>query len=63
MTAPFRLAGFDLDAFVASTLAEDLGGPLGHGGRDVTSESVIPAILQKDLRSAIVMSVAWGAGF
>lgn len=43
MTAPFRLAGFDLDAFVASTLAEDLGGPLGHGGRDVTSESVIPA--------------------
>jgi nicotinate-nucleotide pyrophosphorylase (carboxylating) len=43
VTAPFALDGFDLDAFVASTLAEDLGGPLGHGGRDVTSESVIPA--------------------
>lgn len=34
--------GFDLPAFVAATLAEDLGGPLGGGGRDVTSESVIP---------------------
>jgi nicotinate-nucleotide pyrophosphorylase (carboxylating) len=43
VTAPFSLEGFDLDAFVASTLAEDLGGPLGDGGRDVTSESVIPA--------------------
>ncbi|MBN8818868.1 MAG: carboxylating nicotinate-nucleotide diphosphorylase [Sphingomonas sp.] len=39
----FSLPGFDLDAFIASTLAEDLGGPLGAGGRDVTSESVIPA--------------------
>lgn len=37
------LPHFDLAAFVASTLAEDLGGPLGAGGRDVTSESVIPA--------------------
>lgn len=37
--APFRLEGFDLDAFVAATLAEDLG----PDGRDVTSESVIPA--------------------
>ncbi len=37
------LPGFDLAGFVASTLAEDLGGPLGAGGRDVTSESVIPA--------------------
>ncbi|WP_340264595.1 carboxylating nicotinate-nucleotide diphosphorylase [Sphingobium mellinum] len=35
----FALSGFDLDAFVASTLAEDLG----PGGRDVTSEAVIPA--------------------
>jgi nicotinate-nucleotide pyrophosphorylase (carboxylating) len=35
----FRLDGFDLDAFVAATLAEDLGTP----PRDVTSESVIPA--------------------
>ena len=39
----FSLPGFDLQAFVAATLAEDLGGPLGDGGRDVTSESVIPA--------------------
>ena len=39
----FTLAGFDLDAFVASTLTEDLGGPPGAGGRDLTSESVIPA--------------------
>ena len=35
----FSLPGFDLDAFIASTLAEDLG----PGGRDVTSEAVIPA--------------------
>lgn len=34
----FQLDGFDLDAFVAATLAEDLGG-LG----DVTSAAVIPA--------------------
>lgn len=39
----FSLPGFDLAAFVASTLAEDLGGPVGAGGHDVTSESVIPA--------------------
>jgi len=38
----FILDHFDLDAFVASTLAEDLGAPFGSGGRDVTSESVIP---------------------
>ena len=36
---PFALDGFDLDAFVAATFAEDLGPP----GRDVTSDSVIPA--------------------
>ncbi len=35
----FTLPGFDLDAFIASTLAEDLG----PEGRDVTSEAVIPA--------------------
>jgi nicotinate-nucleotide pyrophosphorylase (carboxylating) len=35
----FTLDRFDLDAFVASTLAEDLG----PTGRDVTSEAVIPA--------------------
>ncbi|QJB68867.1 carboxylating nicotinate-nucleotide diphosphorylase [Parasphingorhabdus halotolerans] len=34
----FNLTSFDLDAFVASTLAEDLG----PTGRDVTSETVIP---------------------
>lgn len=38
----FSLPRFDLPAFIASTLAEDLGGPLNAGGRDVTSESVIP---------------------
>ena len=35
----FSIPYFDLDAFIASTLAEDLG----PTGRDVTSESVIPA--------------------
>lgn len=35
----FSLHGFDLDAFIAATLAEDLG----PEGRDVTSEAVIPA--------------------
>jgi nicotinate-nucleotide pyrophosphorylase (carboxylating) len=39
----FSLPGFDLDAFVAATLAEDLGVGLPGGGRDVTSESVIGA--------------------
>jgi len=39
VSAAFTLEGFDLDAFVASTLAEDLG----PDGRDVTSEAVIPA--------------------
>ena len=39
MSAAFTLDGFDLDAFVAATLAEDLG----PDGRDVTSEAVIPA--------------------
>ena len=38
-SSAFSLPGFDLDAFVASTLAEDLG----PDGRDVTSEAVIPA--------------------
>ncbi|HEY1125378.1 MAG TPA: carboxylating nicotinate-nucleotide diphosphorylase [Sphingobium sp.] len=37
------LPDFDIAAFVQSTLAEDMGGPPGAGGRDVTSESVIPA--------------------
>jgi len=39
----FELWGFDLDAFVRETLAEDLGEGLPGGGHDVTSESVIPA--------------------
>ena len=39
----FSLPHFDLDAFVAATLAEDLGEGLPGGGHDVTSESVIPA--------------------
>ena len=36
----FSLNGFDLDAFIAATQAEDLG----PGYRDVTSEAVIPAV-------------------
>ena len=39
----FTLPGFDCDPFVRATLAEDLGEGLPGGGRDVTSESVIPA--------------------
>ncbi len=39
----FSLPGFDLDRFVRETLAEDLGIGQPGGGRDVTSESVIPA--------------------
>lgn len=39
----FALPHFDLAAFVAATLAEDLGGAPGAGGRDLTAESVIPA--------------------
>lgn len=43
--------GFDVNTFVAATLAEDLGAHAPGGGRDVTSESVIPA----DARFAGVM--------
>jgi nicotinate-nucleotide pyrophosphorylase (carboxylating) len=39
----WQLPGFDLARFVRETLAEDLGEGLPGGGRDVTSESVIPA--------------------
>ena len=39
----FSLPGFDLDRFIRDTLAEDLGEGLPGGGRDVTSDSVIPA--------------------
>ena len=52
----FSLDRFDLDAFVAATLAEDLGSP----PRDVTSESVIPAEARftgvMDSRDAIVVA-------
>ena len=53
------IAGFDLDRFVRETLAEDLGDGLPGGGRDVTSESVIPAEARfsgvMDSRDAIVV--------
>jgi nicotinate-nucleotide pyrophosphorylase (carboxylating) len=39
----FSTPGFDLCAFVAASLAEDLGEGWPGGGHDVTSESVIPA--------------------
>ncbi len=52
----FTLSGFDIDAFVQSTLAEDLG----PTGRDVTSESVIPADARfsgvMDSRDAIIVA-------
>ncbi len=53
---PFTLPHFDLDAFVRATLAEDLG----PSGRDVTSESVIPADARfagvMDSREAIIVA-------
>jgi nicotinate-nucleotide pyrophosphorylase (carboxylating) len=56
----FTLAGFDLASFVRATLAEDLGEGLPGGGRDVTSESVIPADARfagvMDSRDAIVVA-------
>ena len=42
----FTLPGFDLNAFIRSTLDEDLGVGLPGGGHDVTSDSVIPAEVQ-----------------
>ena len=52
---PFALPGFDLDGFVAATLAEDMG----RGG-DITSEAVIPAEARfrgvMDSRDAIVVA-------
>jgi nicotinate-nucleotide pyrophosphorylase (carboxylating) len=52
----FSLPGFDLDGFVRATLAEDLG----PTGRDVTSESVIPADARfsgtMDSRDAIIVA-------
>ena len=59
MTA-FSLPGFDLDRFVRETLAEDLGEGIEGGGKDVTSESVIPADARfsgvMDSRDAIVVA-------
>lgn len=56
----WQLEGFDLAAFVAATLAEDLGVGLPGGGHDVTSESVIPAQMRfagvMDTRDAIVVA-------
>ncbi|WP_435419061.1 carboxylating nicotinate-nucleotide diphosphorylase [Parerythrobacter aurantius] len=56
----FNLPGFDLARFVRDTLAEDLGEGLPDGGRDVTSESVIPADALfagvMDSRDAIVVA-------
>ena len=56
----FTLPGFDLDGFVRVTLAEDLGEGLPNGGRDVTSESVIPADARfsgvMDTRDAMVVA-------
>lgn len=52
----FSLPNFDLESFVRATLAEDLG----PSGRDVTSESVIPAEARfagvMDSRDAIVVA-------
>ncbi|NKJ00179.1 carboxylating nicotinate-nucleotide diphosphorylase [Novosphingobium sp. SG707] len=56
----FALTGFDLAAFIHSTLAEDLGEGWPGGGHDVTSESVIPAdarfIGVMDSRDAITVA-------
>ena len=56
----FSLPGFDLDTFVRETLAEDLGVGLPGGGKDVTSESVIPADARfsgvMDSRDAVVVA-------
>lgn len=53
---PFETPQFDVDDFIRATLAEDLG----PTGRDVTSESVIPADMQfegvMDSRDVIVVA-------
>lgn len=57
--AEFEIPGFDTQAFVTATLAEDLGEGLPGGGHDVTSESVIPADARftgvMDSRDAIIV--------
>jgi len=56
----FTLPGFDLGSFVRSTLDEDLGVGVEGGGRDVTSDSVIPADARfsgvMDARHAVVVA-------
>ena len=56
----FSIPGFDLAAFIAATLAEDLGVGLPGGGHDVTSESVIAADARfsgvMDSRDAIIVA-------
>jgi nicotinate-nucleotide pyrophosphorylase (carboxylating) len=56
----FAIPGFDLEAFVCATLAEDLGTGWPGGGHDVTSESVVPADAQfagvMDSRDAITVA-------
>ena len=56
----FELPGFELATFVSATLAEDLGVGLPGGGRDVTSEAVIPAEARfagvMDSRDAIIVA-------
>jgi nicotinate-nucleotide pyrophosphorylase (carboxylating) len=58
--ADFSIPGFDMDAFVRATLAEDLGAGLPGGGRDVTADSVIPATARfagvMDSRDPIVVA-------
>lgn len=53
------IPGLDIAAFVRATLDEDLGSGLPGGGRDVTSDSVIPAEARfsgaMDSRDAIVV--------
>src|ERR1700748_2193790 len=68
MRMSFTLPGLTLAAFVTATLAEDLGEGLPGGGRDVTSESVIPAEARfagvMDSRDAItVAGLPLGAAF
>lgn len=56
----FTLPSFDLDRFTRDTLAEDLGIGLEGGGRDVTSDSVIPADARfsgvMDSRDAVIIA-------
>jgi nicotinate-nucleotide pyrophosphorylase (carboxylating) len=59
-TEHWSIEGFDLQRFVRDSLAEDLGEGMPHGGRDVTSESVIRPDARfsgvMDSRDAIVVA-------